>query len=1061
MLNLTPPRITLTIDGRDWSAFPITLEVGYSEFSIQQGIAYVQGRIEISLGRAGVYPTSPDPIENSSAWDRGTKVTISTSTLGFLPSAGENLYIIKSPDRPYGREPKLSFEVGCELTLRNYPQPNPKDRFSGINYSPVSRNQVITNILLSAGINASNLSISGLSDSLEFPLDPPPEGKVAYAGQIAAADLGILYVQADGVVRVLKLNPNLSPSGGALNLEPVDFAPVSGFAFIPVEKFTTESIIYDIQPLSTYSFVTESINTPFNLFGVGSDSSEIVWQRETTTFSFTQNSDTTTTVTDTILGVIAPSDFPNSTSIRTSSISTVIRKWNTDFSLASIETTTQVPKFIFNFPKFDLDFSLIVQQVNITTYGYDLDQIIASVITKTDQPESTIFNILSSSDFARRTSSLITTTYKKIIEADQWEKVTTPSQPRGIVNPEKYPFSFTLIQSGNSTRTKDNNPPPATTFQPPLYKISKEAIKSIITTSQPINDPNPREPNPIFVPHISSKPQLDRFTQASINYQRALSKGWFVEVPLTNILFGRYVTISDEFGSSYTMLCNAITYSISPKEATTKFTGITISSTIVPPGGGGGVVYTLPPTTTIDTDKPTITIAFDPPGPLSEADPITTYNLIITANKALPSNGSVQIRTINAASNFVQAIPPIVNFLAGETQKIIPLNVLNDLIPEDTATATFTIIAVSNNLKIGSPSTVNVGIFDNDPPIINIVVTPATINEGSAATFTVTRTAPILVPLTVFYTIGGSANQTDYVQVLSGQVDFNINQTSINIPITTIFDFESTAPETLILTINPSPNYAIDPGNATAILTIVDVIPELVSTEILITGEATYKTSELISTEILITGDATYRTPELVTTEILITGDASVNYAFADVNLTTEGGGVVIIPFRPFVEFDLQVDTGTFLNILPAVEFDLQIDATQPPIPPVEFFVEFDLSIETIEPDYTIVSDAISGVSEYQRIVSIDGTIEGISIYVQTIEGIIEGISDTINAINGEILGTSNFTNGIGNYGFIQGISEYIVIPAEEIDGSIQGISEYIVIPAIIVNGIINGVSDS
>ena len=111
-------------------------------------------------------------------------------------------------------------------------------------------------------------------------------------------------------------------------------------------------------------------------------------------------------------------------------------------------------------------------------------------------------------------------------------------------------------------------------------------------------------------------------------------------------------------------------------------------------------------------------------------------------------------------------------------------------------------------------------LFDNVriTNFANVVTADATTPAASEAgptpgVFTITRTSAG-VPLTVTYTMSGTAsNGVDYV-LLPGSVTFAPTATSTNITVTPIDDSIPEATETVILTINASPDY-IGAGSAT------------------------------------------------------------------------------------------------------------------------------------------------------------------------------------------------------------------------------------------------------
>lgn len=96
------------------------------------------------------------------------------------------------------------------------------------------------------------------------------------------------------------------------------------------------------------------------------------------------------------------------------------------------------------------------------------------------------------------------------------------------------------------------------------------------------------------------------------------------------------------------------------------------------------------------------------------------------------------------------------------------------------------------------------------PETVSATVTPSITENGTPGSFTISRNGPTTSPLTVFYTLTGTAqNGVDY-QTVAGSVSLGDLQSTATIDIVPIVDalFEGT--ETVVLTITPNSNYVID-----------------------------------------------------------------------------------------------------------------------------------------------------------------------------------------------------------------------------------------------------------
>lgn len=111
----------------------------------------------------------------------------------------------------------------------------------------------------------------------------------------------------------------------------------------------------------------------------------------------------------------------------------------------------------------------------------------------------------------------------------------------------------------------------------------------------------------------------------------------------------------------------------------------------------------------------------------------------------------------------------------------------------------------------------------NFPDVVSIQATQPNASEAGPipGIFTVTRTS-VGAPLTVNYTISGTAtNGVDY-QTLAGSVTFGVNDTTADIVVTPIDDNLSELTETVILTLAEGPGYVAD-GSATVTIQDNDI----------------------------------------------------------------------------------------------------------------------------------------------------------------------------------------------------------------------------------------------
>jgi regulation of enolase protein 1 (concanavalin A-like superfamily) len=162
---------------------------------------------------------------------------------------------------------------------------------------------------------------------------------------------------------------------------------------------------------------------------------------------------------------------------------------------------------------------------------------------------------------------------------------------------------------------------------------------------------------------------------------------------------------------------------------------------------------------------------------------------------------------------------------AGSATLDVVLTTVNDAIAEGPETMTLVVASGSGYLVATSTAAATVTIIDDDTalPQVGVVVAPAAIVEnGSAGTFTFTRTGVMTNPLSVAYTVSGSAtNGTDYA-TLSGTVTIPSGASSAAVAVTSVDDSLVEPMETIIVTIPLAAGYVLTSGQSTATLNLID-----------------------------------------------------------------------------------------------------------------------------------------------------------------------------------------------------------------------------------------------
>ena len=163
---------------------------------------------------------------------------------------------------------------------------------------------------------------------------------------------------------------------------------------------------------------------------------------------------------------------------------------------------------------------------------------------------------------------------------------------------------------------------------------------------------------------------------------------------------------------------------------------------------------------------------------------------------------------------------------AGQLTVDVPLDVLDDPTVEAVETVVVTITA-SADYTVPAPGAATLTITSDDalPAVAVAVITDAD-EPNFNGLIRFTRTGDLNVPLTVNYTVGGTATAgTDYT-TLTGTVNFLPGQATVDVPLTVIDDALVEVDETVIVTLTASANYTITaPGTDTLTLTSDDVAP--------------------------------------------------------------------------------------------------------------------------------------------------------------------------------------------------------------------------------------------
>ena len=122
-------------------------------------------------------------------------------------------------------------------------------------------------------------------------------------------------------------------------------------------------------------------------------------------------------------------------------------------------------------------------------------------------------------------------------------------------------------------------------------------------------------------------------------------------------------------------------------------------------------------------------------------------------------------------------------------------------------------------------SILTLGASDDAAPPVTVTATDASATEAglTTGTYTFTRTGSTTAALTVNYTVSGTATAGSDYSALGTSVSFAAGATTVTKTVTPVQDSLIEANETILLTLQQSPNYTVgSPASTTVTLTSND-----------------------------------------------------------------------------------------------------------------------------------------------------------------------------------------------------------------------------------------------
>ncbi len=294
-----------------------------------------------------------------------------------------------------------------------------------------------------------------------------------------------------------------------------------------------------------------------------------------------------------------------------------------------------------------------------------------------------------------------------------------------------------------------------------------------------------------------------------------------------------------------------------------------------------GTGYTLgsPASATVtilsdDLATPTVSVAATDTSATEAGLTTGTYTFTRTGDTAAALTVNYAVTgTATADSDYV-ALGTSVTLPAGASTTTQTLTPLDDALPESDETVILT-LASGTGYTLGSPASATVTILSDDlaTPTVSVAATDNTATEAGLTTgrYTFTRTGDTAADLTVNYRVTGTATAgSDYV-ALGTSVVIPAGKTRVTKTLTPKQDNLQELPETVILTLKQSPNYAVGtPARATVTITSDETVTQTVTVKAtdntateadLTTGRYTFTrtgdTSAALTVNYKVTGTAT------------------------------------------------------------------------------------------------------------------------------------------------------------------------------------------------------------
>ncbi|MFM9088602.1 MAG: beta strand repeat-containing protein, partial [Cyanobium sp.] len=332
-------------------------------------------------------------------------------------------------------------------------------------------------------------------------------------------------------------------------------------------------------------------------------------------------------------------------------------------------------------------------------------------------------------------------------------------------------------------------------------------------------------------------------------------------------------------------------------------------------GFGYGIGTTAPVVGTITNDDlPSITLAVAPASVTENGGASLLYTFTRQGLNTSPL--TVNFSVEGTASNGVDysTIGSSITFAAGSSTANLSVLPTKDTSYEADETVALTLLA-NSSYQIGTSGAVVGTITNDDLPSITLAVAPASVteNSGSSLVYTFTREGLNTSPLTVNFSIGGTAsNGVDY-STIGSSITFVAGSNTATLTVTPLSDAEVEADETVELTLLSDPNYAVGTSGA-VVGTLISVDLPLIS---LTLDTASVQEDGGIPLRFIFQRDS--GSLEALTVSYSVGGTASpdIDYAALAGTITFEAGATqAVLEVLPTADSEMESDETVALSLI-------------------------------------------------------------------------------------------------------------------------------------------------